>query len=312
MSSTKPVFNTKEEALKIARNYYKDDIPKSVTEYQANYPKGLSRNVIKSKLDMTVTQFLKELNPEHIKSNEGVTTEKIQHFSTVLGFKLLNWEGTNSNNIKVTLECIYCGRIQTKSYKSLANCVKGCIYCQAKNVPLKHNNDRISKALERVDAQLISSLPDNQLGEIILKCNSCKTCYSTQLVGLVSPNSTNRATCPNCRTTDYRVTYEGITFGSEFEKNCYIKILEFNIADILLQVKYSNLGDTKRRWTCDFLLDNCIVLEVSTFKSDYKNYKTNLEEKRRFIEMNTPYEFKFCSSIKDLEEFLTSRYSLNI
>jgi Zn finger protein HypA/HybF involved in hydrogenase expression len=309
--NTKKTITTLEDAVDIALQFFGDNIPTTVKEYESNFPKGMGRTAIKSNLDITISQFLKLLNPKYVKTNERINFNVLLGLANKLDFNLVDYTLDNSINTTVTLECKHCGKIQRKSYKSLANCVKGCVYCKAKNVQLKFNKDRINSSLERVGASLVSDIPDSQTGIITLKCNKCLTEYSTQLVGLVSPNSLKRGTCPNCRNSDYRVVYNNITFGSNFELECYKLICKYNIAHLELQVPYKEFGNTDRRWVCDFLLDSTII-EVSTFKSDYKGYKTNLSEKRQFIEHSTTYDFEFFDSLKELESYLNARYSLNV
>jgi hypothetical protein len=118
-------------------------------------------------------------------------------------------------------------------------------------------------------------------------------------VGVVSPNSTLRATCPNCRPTDRRVVLEGITFGSDFESKCYL-ILKPKAPEI--HIPYRKYLDTNRKWVCDFKVQDYWI-EVSNFKQDYKGYFANIEEKRNVVE-SSGYTFLFVTSLKELEELV--------
>lgn len=176
---------------------------------------------------------------------------------------------------------------------------------------MKTNPERIEEALLRVNSTLASEIPVNQLGYIILQCNTCYTPYKTQLVGLVSPNTEGRAFCPNCRNKDTHIVYDSITFDSNFEKECYILLKKYNISSIKHSVYYKDIFPTNRKWVCDFFLDNSLILEVSSFKSDFKGYFSNMEDKRKAA-MENNVQFEFFQSIKELKDFLDIRYSLNV
>lgn len=108
-----------------------------------------------------------------------------------------------------------------------------------------------------------------------------------------------RATCPNCRPTDRRVVLDGITFGSQFEADCYTVLKSHNPE---LHVRYSDYFNTSRRWVCDFKIGKYWI-EVSNFKQDYKNYFSNIEEKQALVESNDEYFF-FVRSLSELKELV--------
>jgi hypothetical protein len=155
--------------------------------------------------------------------------------------------------------------------------------------------------LDQFNSTLISSISPNQTGYITVKHIECSTEYTSQLVGFVSPTTKLRATCPNCRSSDRRVTNEeGITFGSQFELECYVILKPLNPE---LHVKYAEHFNTDRRWVCDFKIRD-IWIEVSNFKQDFKNYFSNIEDKQTLVESNGD-NFFFIRSIKELEEFVS-------
>lgn len=177
----------------------------------------------------------------------------------------------------------------------------GCPKCKSGNLPW-HNRkvELVDICKDRLNAEIVSGIPNKQTGYVKLK-HVCGTEYETQLVGIVSPNSRLRATCPNCRTTDRRVIYDNITFGSAFEMECFIKLKHLNPE---IHVKYSDYLETNRRWVCDFKAGNYWI-EVSNFKIDYKNYFSNIEEKRSLVESYKDNVFFFVTSLKELEELIS-------
>lgn len=300
-----------EELLYVLNQYYKDKaIPCSVSEYIADYPKGYSRQVLKSRYGLTTAQLLELLNTNYSKPKR-VTPEVIQGICANLDYKVLNISGTTAKEFSVVVECVLCGKKHTTTYESLRGSSLGCRYCKSKNISYKEAPERLKPALDRVNGTVVSSIPDNQTGFITLRHNACGAEYTCQLVGLVSPSTPERGTCPNCRNTDRRRVYKGLTFGSWFEEQCYQVFEKFGLESrVKLQTKYSELTNTSRRWTADFVIDN-VVIEVSNFKTDYKNYFANISEKAELILNQTNLEFLFITEVKELEIFLSKRYSLN-
>jgi Zn finger protein HypA/HybF involved in hydrogenase expression len=283
-------------------DYYQSNnlqIPKKVEEYIANYPKGLSRQVLKTKYNITTAQLISLLNPEYIKPKSAV--ERAQIEADRLGYVILSDLSLLSNNRdKLELQCIDCNYIHITTITSLSGTVLGCPKCKSGNLPWhKRAGELSSIALDRLQSEIISDIPDNQLGYITLR-HICGTEYTSQLVGVVSPNTTLRATCPNCRPTDKRIVIDGQTFGSEFEFKCY-QILKSKNPE--LHVPYSKYMNTSRKWVCDFKINNYWI-EVSNFKQDFKNYFANIEDKRNLVESNG-FVFLFVTSIKELEEIMS-------
>jgi len=292
------------ECVDIALTFYKENnlpIPNNVLEYIANYPKGLSRQVIKKNYNLTTAEFVKLLNPLY--SPPKSAEERVKLEAVRLGYHILTDTNTLSNNTdKVLLECTSCGYKHTTTIASMTHSILGCPRCKSGNLPwTKRREELETLLLDKFNAILVSDVPINQSGTITVKHLDCNTEYSTTLVGIVHPTTKNRGSCPNCRNTDTRVTYAGITFGSQFEYECYLSIKHLNPE---LHVPYSKYLNTNRLWVCDFKIGNYWI-EVSNFKQDFKGYFSNIEGKRALVESNDDYIFLFVTSTKELSELIT-------
>lgn len=278
-------------------NNYK--LPGKVSDYIENFPPGLSRQVLKTRYNTTTAQLVKLINSEYDKplsAQERVLLEAERLNYTIISDTSL----LTSNRGKVELECKDCKYTHITTVTSLQGSKLGCPKCKSGNLPWhKRKEELIQIISDRLDSELISEIPDNQTGYVNMR-HVCGTEYTSQLVGVVSPNSTLRATCPNCRPTDRRVVLDGVTFGSEFESKCYL-LLKSKSPE--LHVPYSKYLPTTRRWVCDFKIEDYWI-EVSNFKQDYKGYFANIEEKRNVVEDNG-FIFLFVTSLKELEELVS-------
>lgn len=296
-------MNDINSAVQAALTFYKSnnlDIPTNVTEYIGKYPPGLSRQVLSSKYNAKCSDFVKLLNPEYtppLCAQLRAEAEAIR-----LGYTIVSDTSVlRHNRQSVELKCNSCGYLHTATITSLAGTLRGCPRCKSKNLPWNRRKEELASICrDRLDASIISDIPGNQYGYITLK-HSCGLAYTTQLVGVVSPNSQLRATCPHCRPTDRRVVEDGITFGSGFEAECYLRLKHLSPE---LHVKYADYFSTTRRWVCDFKVGSYWI-EVSNFKTDYKNYFANIEEKRSLVEGFSDHQFFFVTSIKELDELIS-------
>lgn len=290
-----------EQAVLTAKKYYQENnltIPNNVVEYIANFPKGLSRQMLSSKYGIKCSEFIKLLNPTYekpLKASRRVLVEAER-----LGYKILSDISTLTNNRdKVDLECTSCGYNHTTTITSMSGSLLGCPKCKSGNLAWSKRAQELDDLLlDTYNSVRISDIPANEMGYLTVKHLECNTEYTSQLLGFVNPNTKNRGTCPNCRDSDKRVTINGITFGSQFEADCYNFIKHLNPE---LHVKYSNYFNTKRKWVCDFKIDNYWI-EVSNFKTNYKNYFQNIQDKENLIESNGSYFF-FITSLKEMENF---------
>ena len=281
-------------------NYYINnslDIPKNVSAYIANYPPGISRQVLKSKYNLTCSELLELINKDYKKSN---ARQSLKDACARLNYTLLNdisREYTSKDRIDV--KCTICGYVNNTTLDSLRGSQKGCVKCTSGNLSWSKRQYELEELLlDKYHATLESEIPNNQTGFISLKHIDCGNIYTSQLVGVVSPNTKLRGTCPNCRSTDRRVVFENLTFGSQFELDCYLVLKHKNPE---IHVPYSKYLNTNRRWVCDFKVNNTWI-EVSNFKTDYKGYFANLADKQALVESSN-YDFFFFDSVKDLKNF---------
>ena len=289
-----------EEAVESAKSFYIENnysLPNSVAGYIACFPPGLSRQMLSSRFNIKTSEFVKLLNPEYerpLNASERVLVECAR-----LGYELITDPTiltTNRNVVEV--RCMLCGYVHKTTINSLSGSSLGCPKCKSGNLPWNKREEELRELLlERFKVELISEIPNNELGDIRVKHLVCGTEYSSQLLGFIHPNSPQRGSCPNCRSSDRRITVDGKTFGSLFEYDCY-KVIEKFIPEV--HVKYSDWFITDRRWVCDFKVKN-FWIEVSNFKTDYKNYFQNIADKERLVEENN-HHFFFIQSLKEMRE----------
>lgn len=290
-------------AVEIARKFYKDNnlpIPNSVVEYIKVFPKGMSRQALQKAYDIKCSEFVKLLNPTYEKPKDAASRALIE--CKRLGYTILSDISILTNNRdSINLQCNLCGNTHTTTITSLSGSVLGCPKCKSGNLPWNKRSEELDiLLLDKFECSRVSSIPESQNGLITIKHIICGTEYTTQLVGLTHPTSPKRGTCPNCRPSDRRVVYEGITFGSQFELECYQILKPFNPE---VHVEYSKFISTKRKWVCDFKVRNYWI-EVSNFKQDFKGYFKNIEEKQEAIEASGFYFF-FITSLQELKEFVS-------
>jgi len=289
------------ELLTTIRNHYINKglaLPKNVSEYINNYPKGFSRQVLKSKYGLTCAELLSKLSDDYILKDPIAA---LLTCCTRLNYTLLTeLDASYRSKSRIDVKCNSCGYINNTTLDSLRLSTKGCVKCTSGNLSWSMREQELKDILlENLGSELVSDIPSNQTGYITIKHLECGTEYTSQLLGIVSPNTRLRGTCPNCRSSDRRVTNEhGITFGSQFELDSY-NILKHLKPEV--HIEYKKYFNTDRRWVCDFKI-GLNWIEVSNFKQDFKGYFTNIVEKERLVESNG-HNFFFIRSLKELEEF---------
>lgn len=289
-----------EEAIKLCREFYGDSIPKTVSEYQSNFPAGLGRTAIKSKFGLTGGQFLKLIGSEY--KEQEPTRSKIIKGCEERNLTILS-KLPKVCTVKTEFQvfCNDCEDTFTTYWDTLCQTKKGCKSCNG----MKNWSDRIPELAERanvVGSTLVNSSGiRNQKDYVSLRCDTCSTEYSVMVVKLANPQSDNEGKCQNCLENNL-IVLDGVTFRSQFERDCYKLLKPFNPK---LQVRYSIYHNTTRQWTCDFVLGNCWV-EVSNYRPSsqgYENYITNIEEKRKVVEMSNK-SFFFLTSLREVRDFI--------
>lgn len=286
------------EAIEKAKVFYKDiGVPNTVTEYMANSPPGLSRTTLKAKLDLTAGQFLSHIGSSY--QEQVPTIDKLRELMKERKHVLLNKVDSCTKNTPLSMECSKGHKFNT--YWGTYRITKvGCKAC-ASNLELKYRKEEIDNRASLLGSKVLE-YPESQQKRVHLKCLGCGEEYSILGVKLMNPNTDNEGTCPNCRITDTRVTFEGITFGSQFERECYKLLKHLNPK---LQVRYSHTFNTTRRWVCDFVIGD-VWVEVSSFRKDskgYNSYLSNIEEKREIVESHG-LAFKYLTSLREVKDFI--------
>lgn len=297
------------EAIKKAKEYFKDTPPKNVIEYMKDYPKGLSKTMLRTYYGVTTAEFVKLLNPEYENFLDEDAFAQLTELCKQLNLRPTLPEGVSVSSYKkkkhrVVTECLLCGYKNETSWDSLRQCTKGCRACGSGNAAWSSRKEELELIIrDRLGGTLVSSIPDNQNLPVTIKCNCCSSEYSTLLVGVVSPQTKLRATCPNCRPTDRRVVYEGVTFHSQFELDIF-QVLK-KLPGLRTSVYYRDEIETTRRWVCDFVFEDFLI-EASNFKQDYKNYFQNIEDKRSAV-VSSGKKFVFITSLKEANSFVESQ-----
>ena len=167
--------------------------------------------MLKSKYNCTTAEVVQLLNKDYIKPLSAADRAIVE--SNRLNYEILSDISLlKTNRDKLELKCKDCGYIHITSITSLSGTILGCPKCKSGNLPWNKRSEELNSIVkDRLNSSIESNIPSNQTGYITLK-HICGTTYTVQLVGIVSPTSTNRATCPNCRPSDRRITKDNITF----------------------------------------------------------------------------------------------------
>jgi hypothetical protein len=287
-----------EEAVSTCLKFYGTEVPKTVSEYIANYPKGLSRQVLKGKFDLTTGQFLKLLGSSY--QEPIATKDKFIKACAERGLSIISIADYITKNTLVDVQCNTCKDLFSTYWGTLSLTKIGCQNC-AGCKKLSERPEFLQEKADKVNSTVLS-VPENNADKIWLKCKGCATEYSITTTHLTNPSTDKTATCPNCRDSDHRVTHEGITFGSQFERECY-KLLKHLQPKI--QQRYSTCFPTSRQWTCDFVIGDYWV-EVTSYtknSSGFATYSKNIEDKRALVE-SVGKSFIYLTSLREVRDFI--------
>ena len=287
-----------EKAVSKCKEFYGNNIPKTVSEYMTNFPEGLGRTSIKKNFNLTGGQFLKLLGSSYTPLE--TTESKFLAKCLVLGIQPKESTKNLRKNTKVTVTCNKCYDTFTTYWDSISQCRLGCRNC-AGNKSLLLRKDFLEQKASKVNS-IVISLPVNNKGSMKLQCNSCNSIYSVRASALTNPQSDKQATCPNCRTSDTRVVFEEITFGSQFERECY-KLLKHLKPEV--QQVYKHTFITDRLWTCDFVIEHCWI-EVSSYTKNsqgYSTYLSNTKDKENLV-VTSNKRFFYLTSLREVQDFI--------
>lgn len=165
--------------------------------------------------------------------------------------------------------------------------------------PGRMTDEEYKKRLLTVGSGFVSTEAYDGIATPILHRHSCGLEWKVRPESLLRTNP--RARCPECfprkvkKTWSQTIDFEGITFSSAFEKDCYVLLSEkFGPSDITCQKLYL----AHRRLTCDFYIASIdTYIEVSTIKKVW--YLERIYQKRRLVD-----KFFFASSLLELSSFL--------
>ena len=292
------------ELVNTLTEYYKGNYPKTTSEYVQNYPKGFSRQVLKSKYNLNCRDLLDYLNNQE---PQKTTLQKFLEGCESRGLEVLDKDidsRTFVKNTKTKVRCLGCQSEFETYWDTLSQTKKGCKSCVGMlEWAYRKNEIELLVASKGYDIlEMPSNITLHSSEKLVLRCGKCGSAFCQKLKEIKHPRTDNGGSCPNCRDTDRRVSYQGITFGSQFERDCYKVFESLDLLENLrLQVPYKELN-SERQWSCDFVYED-FWIEVSNFKIDYKNYLANIEEKREFISSKSK-SFKFFSKVSDLRKFI--------
>lgn len=301
------------EFIDFLKKFYGDKPPKNVTEYSNHYPKGFSRTAVRAKFNKTISQILLDINDSYVKTNDE--SRSINAILNDCGLKELEWlnpeEYTNGKANNLLFKCKICGGTFTTSYNSLRLTKRGCSHC-AGNSPL---------VKETVLAKLYSVIEDNKClfqystldkhthinrellskSKIQVICTVCGTSFEKEVSNMYYRQVCR---CPVCFPSKvYPVHYEDITFNSKFELECY-KILKNAGIPIEIHVKYSEILNTIKRYSCDFFIRKSnTIIEVTSYSEGSDFYSSHREtlEKKKALAVTNNFTFHVVRSLPELE-----------
>ena len=303
-----------EKLIELMQEFYREKLPSTVAEYTSNYPIGYSRTALKKNYNLTVSQLLEIINIKYkniytLKSS----IENLYAICSKLHIKLVTDISTYKTIRKTQLEfiCEKCNEKYYTTYDSLKLCTYGCANC-AGNKPHTINNMWEILA-EKYKEYTILEFPNkvnrnSMTGAIIKLRHSCGTEITRNLAHIWYREA--HKMCHNCWPSKvYNVEFEGNTFNSKFEVECY-KLLQATNNEIKLHVKYKDLhNECTKHWRCDFIVNNYII-EVTSYSPNSEHEKfishaNNLIEKELFVKkFLTNYKFIVIRSLPELDKFI--------
>jgi hypothetical protein len=271
---------TLDEAIEIAKNYYKDkEMPSIVKEWGRNCPPELTENKIYRNCNFTIGDLLWEINPnKRLRRRKPRAPVTLGYELNSLGILELNWE----TRVKCNYKCGKCGKWSSTTRETLdkwyKSNIKYCSTCRgASGVP---KSTEYYQQFLPDDFKCMRVLPEpgNTKIEVIHKpCSNIKV-YSSRHV--LDPER-DYLVCNFCDNRD--------GFDSVVEKEVVQHLKStFPDIEILLQVKYSDLVKTDRRWVLDLYIPSInLALEITTKSNNFEGYFDNLTEKLSILTNNS-------------------------
>lgn len=309
------------DIIEVMKKFYGGNPPKTVEEYMANYPKGYSRTSLKSKYGLTVSKILEKITDGYIKSNCPIKTlENLKKLLRERGYSLLTEdENFIGGKHPVDIECNTCGYRWRTTYQSLAIISGGCHRCSGMEpITWERLYEKLQIAGKYLPIKVYSGVitqTELRLKDLEIECTSCSSRFTRNALYVF--NSAHPEMCHKCYPTSvHAVEFEGLTFSSKFETECY-KLIRNTTNDFQVHFKYADLFNTNRRYTGDFLFPNLkIILEVTSYSinSEYHKFivhKDTLEVKKTLAEQ-AGYKFFVARTLPEVEEFCKNSLSKDI
>jgi DNA-directed RNA polymerase subunit RPC12/RpoP len=313
--------------IEVAAQYIKEfvlehdlDIPNSIEEYDelVGFMRTLHRATL-SNNGIKCQDLIKLINPAYIagsaKSILGYTSY-VTHAQTVglslekVDSNIPDSEFTRKHLLRAV--CDNCGWVDTITAASLIRRANGCKRCLG-TTKWEHREDEfINKCIDKNVMPTYTTyegVPRSKALEV--KCITCSTAFTRAFSSLIADKYP--IDCPMC--SPPRVfgslgksnIYNGIEFDSQIECEVY-KLLESSskVTSIEVHVPYSKLSNTHSLFNADFVINNCIVLEVSTFnRKHHPVYYARLDAKEVLIRP-TKYKFVFYKTLAEVNTLINA------
>ena len=313
-----------EEIALLFNTYYKQngiEVPSKVTDLflSGKYPKGYGRTKLREAYGFTGSELLSALDATYVNYlSIDVLEAQLQDNLASRGLEYISKDVSSGYKLgNVTYKHTRCGKISNTSIASLRLTKFGCSYCT--------NNAQVTKeyVTSIVCTKSNSSLQDLSVkfttlfkakrdkAEITLKCLKCASIYTRNL-GFAYHQGTRCPSCFPCKV--YPEHYNGITFNSKFEKDCYVILQEAGL-NIKTHVRYKDLIHTcLRRWSIDFVIEyvgKIFYLEVTSYQprlidgSEIQKHTDNLNEKVSFAK-EQGIRIDVVRSLSELKTYIDS------
>lgn len=292
-------------------------IPNSIKEYdslvKAMSPIGHHRSTL-TKNSINMGEVLRSINPDYAVDKNIYGLPLYRDHANSLGLLCTKLDNTPdllfTRLMKVNVSCNSCGFTEVITAASLIRRSNGCKLCNGsadwKYRETEFNTIALSKKVlplyETWDTSVLKTKG------VDLRCEYCSYIFTVAFNTIVYPKYD--AHCPKCRPAPI-FGKMGVTtnvgdkiFDSRIEADTYKLLLEKGIS-IKSHIPYKELGVPNSLLISDFILDDLLVLEVSSFSiKNHPTYHEKVALKEKLLTENTHYKFKFCNSLAEVKKFL--------
>lgn len=293
-----------------------EEINKTTRHFGNNTPRSIGRSVL-CKHGLIASDIIKYITPT-IENTTAYGFNKYLLIGEKLNLQVDKYDLSISDKAfsqtnKVTITCKECGFAETITATSLNRRKQGCKKClKQANWIYREPEFLLICANKGVTPKYTEYKSILKSTSVQLTCNTCGTAFSRSFNNIIYQDKypTN---CPVCKPDKVFgkegvvTVVNGIEFDSKMEANSYSLLLEFlpKSSTIEHHVPYRNLGLPSYSFIADFLIDNLIVLEVSSFNIDHhKEYFERIAHKKALIDLETKYIFKFCNTLAEVKTLI--------